>query len=237
MDIIQVKHNSNLFWLGRYTERVYTTLLTFFDYYDLMLDKDKDCYKIFLGKLGIYDKYGDFESFVRGYIFDEGQGGEGLGDAFTVHSAFRFAYDNAMVIRNVIGSESLAYIHLALDAFLFSRKAGNLRLALMPAIDYIVAFWGSIDDKFAIGETGTILKCGKLVERLDLYVRFSYNNENIKNECQNLMYVTRHTHRRDAPYSCNTEQIPVLLGVLENYPERVDEALGCLSRLFEVKEA
>jgi hypothetical protein len=236
MDIISVDHSSNLFWLGRYAERVYTTLFTFFDYYDKMLDKDKGCYRTFLEKLEIEDKYGGSDSFVRGYFYNDGVDEP---DDFSVDAAFRSAYDNALVLRHVIGSESLAYIHLAVDAFHYSRDASNLRLALMPALDYLLAFWGSIDDKLANGEAGNIIKCGKFVERLDLYFRFSYNHRRISAECEKLCNILAY-FRKGNPYHYNTEQLSVLVevvGMKGRYKERLEEVLDCLNRLFEERSA
>ncbi|MDR0248800.1 MAG: alpha-E domain-containing protein [Oscillospiraceae bacterium] len=236
MGIISVEHSSNLYWLGRYAERIYTTLYTFFDYYDRILDKDKDCYKVFLGKLHIEDKYGDHESFIRGYLYNDGVAEP---DTFSVSAAFGFAQDNALVMRDVIGSESLAYIILAADAFHYSRDAHNLRLALMPAVDYLLAFWGSIDDKLASGEEGTIIKCGKLIERLDLYFRFSYDHRLIAAEHEKLCHVLRHI-RKGNPYFYNTKQLSVLVevvGMKGRYAERLDDVLNCLGRLFERQSA
>ena len=55
MGIISVEKADRLFWLGRYTERVLTTLTTFFDYYDKMIDENPDVYKIFCEKISIPD--------------------------------------------------------------------------------------------------------------------------------------------------------------------------------------
>jgi uncharacterized alpha-E superfamily protein len=229
MGIISVEHSSNLYWLGRYAERVYTTLYTFFNCYDITLDKDKNSYRDFLEKLDIEDKYGDYQSFVEGYLYDEAE-------YFSVSSAFRYAYDNALVIRNVIGSEALAYIQLAVDAFHSSRGEKNLHLALMPAMDYLLAFWGSIDDKLANAEARNIIKCGKLVERLDLYFRFSYDHRLINSEYEKLYHIVARMRKG----FCNTQHLAVLVEVLaveESYKERLDEVLDCLSRLFEEQAA
>jgi uncharacterized alpha-E superfamily protein len=228
MGIISVEHSSNLYWRGRYAERVYTTLGTFFNYYDITLDKDKNSYRDFLEKLEIEDKYGDYKTFVQGYLYGA--------DCFTVNSAFRYAYDNALVTRNTIGSEALAYIELAAGVFRSSRGAKNLRLALMPVMDYLLAFWGSIDDKISSGEARTIMKCGKLVERLDLYFRFSYDQKLIDSEYEKLCHVVARVRKG----FCNTQQLAVLVEVLaieESYKERLDEVLECLSKLFEEQAA
>lgn len=229
MGIISVEHSSNLYWLGRYVERFYTTLHTFFECCDATLDRDKNSYKDFLRNLEIEDIYGDYQRFIQGYLYDGAY-------SFTVNSSLRCAHDNALVTRNVIGSEALAYIQLATDAFLASRDASNLRLALMPAMDYILAFWGSVDDKLASGEARTIIKCGKLVERLDLYFRFSYDHKLINNEYEKLCHVLARVRKG----YCNTQQLAILVEVLaieESYKERLDEVLDCLSRLFEEQAA
>ncbi|MDR2555023.1 MAG: alpha-E domain-containing protein [Fibromonadaceae bacterium] len=223
MGTISVEYGSNLYWLGRYAERTYTTLNTFFEYYDKTLDKDKNSYKEFLESLEIDDKYSDNRHFIRGFLYDK--------DSFCVMSTLRFAHDNALVCRNVIGSEALAYIQLAMDAFSSSRDAKNLRLALMPVIDYLLAFWGSLDDKLANGEERTIIKCGKFIERLDLYFRFSYNHKLIKNEYEMLCHILARVREG----LCNTQHLAVLTDALatENYKARLKEVLESLNKIFE----
>ena len=45
MGIISIEKADHLFWLGRYTERVFTTLRMFFKYFDEMLDMDNRAYE------------------------------------------------------------------------------------------------------------------------------------------------------------------------------------------------
>jgi len=106
----------------------------------------------------------------------------------------------------------------------------------MPAIDYLLAFWGSIDDKIANGEARTIIKCGKLVERLDLYFRFSYDHKLINSEYEKLCHVLARVRKG----FCNARHLAVLVEVLaieESYKARLDEVLDSLSRLFEEEQA
>jgi len=224
MGIISVEHSSNLYWLGRYAERVYTTLDTFFDYYDAMLDKDKNSYRIFLEKLGAEDKYGNYENFIQGFLYGT--------EHFTVNLAFRNAYDNALVVRNTIGSESLAYMELAINTFRSCQNSKNLRLALMPVMDYLLAYWGNIDDRLAASEAGTFIRCGKLVERLDLYFRFFYDNKFINEEYEKLCHILARVRRG----FCNTKHLSVLVEILaieNSYKERLPEVLHSLNKLFE----
>jgi uncharacterized alpha-E superfamily protein len=224
MGPISVEHSSNLFWLGRYVERVYTTLVTLFDYYDTMLDKDINSYREFLEKLGIPDKYGNYETFMKEFLYGE--------DGFSINSAFRFAHDNALVIRNMIGSESLAYIDLASRTFHSNRDAKNLRLSMMPVIDYLLAFWGCVDDKLYSSEARNIIKSGKFVERLDIYFRFFCDNDVINGEFEKLCHIIGRMRKG----ICNTRELAVLVEILaidDFYKERFDETIASLNKLFE----
>jgi uncharacterized alpha-E superfamily protein len=225
MGIISVEHRGNLYWLGRYAERVYTTLQIFFDHYDITLDKDKNSYQNFLDRLEIEDRYGDYQGFIRGFLFDKT-------DMNSISAAFHGAYDNALVLRNSIGSEALAYIQLAMDVFHSCRNTKNLRLAFMPVMDYLLAFWGSIDDKLFDGEARTIIKGGKLVERLDLYFRFNYEHKLLNSEYEKLCNVLS----RAPKGLCNTQHLAILVEVMaieDSYKERQEEVLGSLNQLFE----
>jgi uncharacterized alpha-E superfamily protein len=225
MGVISVEHRGNLYWLGRYAERVYATLHSFFDHYDITLDKDKNSYRNFLINLEIEDRYGDYKSFINGFLFDKT-------DKNSISAAFHNAYDNALVIRNSIGSEALGYIQLAMDAFHSSQNKKNLRLALMPVMDYLLAFWGSIDDKLFDGEARTIIKGGKLVERLDLYFRFNYEHKLINSEYEKLCNILA----RAPKGLCNTQHLAVLVEVMaieNSYKERQEEVLDNLNCLFE----
>jgi uncharacterized alpha-E superfamily protein len=225
MGIISLEHRGNLYWLGRYVERVYATLHSFFDHYDITLDKDKNSYRNFLESLEIEDSYGDYQGFIRGFLFDRK-------DDNSISTAFHNAYDNALVIRNSIGSEALAYVQLAMDVFHSCKKTKNLRLALMPVMDYLLAFWGSIDDKLFDGEARTIIKGGKLVERLDLYFRFQYEHKLINSEYEKLCHVLA----RAPKGLCNTQHLAILVEVMaieNSYTERQEEVLSGLNRLFE----
>jgi uncharacterized alpha-E superfamily protein len=224
MGIISVEHRGNLYWLGRYAERVYATLHSFFDYYDITLDKDKNSYRNFLDSLEIEDTYGDYEGFIRGFLFDKK-------DTNSISAAFHRAYDNALVIRNSIGSEALAYIQLAMDVFHSCKNTKNLRLALMPVMDYLLAFWGSIDDKLVDGEARTIIKGGKLVERLDLYFRFNYEHKLLNSEYEKLCNIIA----RAPKGLCNTQYLAILVEVMaieNSYKERQEEVLNALQQLF-----
>lgn len=175
MGIITVDKSDHLFWLGRYTERVHTTLKLYFKGTDKMLDNDPDYYAVFCEKIGIPDIYGSRENFIKTYPFDEK-------DSNSVISNLNRAYDNAIVMRDYIGTETMAYIQLAIDD-VNAAKAGNTPLAdLMLAVDHILAFWGCVNDIIDDETIRNIIKLGKGVERVDLYLSLDLRASEIKRE-------------------------------------------------------
>lgn len=135
MGIISIKSTDNLFWLGRYVERVFTTLRVFSEYYDKMIDKDENAYIDFCNKLGIENTYSYKQEFITKYLFDEN-------DPNSVMSNLLCAYDNAVVMRNEISSETLSYIQMAVNYMEQGRESSAPMLKLQEVFDCIFAFWG-----------------------------------------------------------------------------------------------
>ena len=119
MGIISLEQADRLYWLGRYTERVYTTLRMFCQSFDVMIDELGDSYREFCKKLDIPDSYGDKAAFLKQYPFD-------CENPDSIISNLDRAYGNAVVLRESIGSEALSYIQLDLYARL---GAGGKELA------------------------------------------------------------------------------------------------------------
>ncbi len=57
MGIISLEKSNHLYWLGRYSERAFTTIRIFMDAYDTMLDQDPNAYKHICEKLHIRYAY------------------------------------------------------------------------------------------------------------------------------------------------------------------------------------
>ena len=107
MGIISVEQTNRLYWLGRYAERVYTLVRCYFKSYDTMIDEIRDSYHDFCQMIDIPDIYQDKQDFMKSYPFDEN-------NPDSIISNLIRAYDNAIVLRESIGSESLSYIQLAI---------------------------------------------------------------------------------------------------------------------------
>ena len=225
MGIISIEKADRLFWIGRYTERVFTTLVTFFDYFDQMIDGDQDAYKKFCEKVAIPDIYGDKETFIRRYLFDPE-------DPNSVYSNLDRAYGNAMVMRDEISSHTLAYIQMAQDCLKMADTYAP-HYDLQQVIDYLHAFWGCVDDRVDDEECRNLMKCGKYLERLDLYMRLGYPTKNIEKEYSKFL---NRLHRIHFGYNLSAEAaLTEIINQGDNWKDHYQDALNALWNLFEVR--
>ena len=151
MGIISIENTDRLYWLGRYSERVYTTLRIFFDRYDSMIDLADDEYKDYCKRQEIPNIYTSSEDFAERYCFDET-------DENSIISNLTRAYDNAIELREEIGSMALSYVQLAVYAMNDAKKSIAPLLELQQTRDNIVAFWGIVDDSVDDEHVRSIIK-------------------------------------------------------------------------------
>lgn len=164
MGIISVENTDRLYWLGRYSERVYTTLKLFAASYDDMIDSSLTSYEEFCRRLDIPNIYTSGEHFIQAYCFDGT-------DPNSIFSNLTRAYDNCITLREELGSETISYIQLAVYAMNKAKASSAPMIELQEVIDDILAFWGIVDDVIDSENVRNLVKVGKRVERLDLYAR------------------------------------------------------------------
>ena len=177
--ILSVEHSDQLYWLGRYSERVYTTLRYFAERFDSLIEVKNEDYDEFCRRQDIPNIYTSKEDFIARYCFDEN-------DPNSIYANLMRAYDNAIVLREEIGSETLAYIQLAVYAMNKAKLSDAPLVQLQKVVDNIVAFWGMADDDIDSGRVRSMIKLGKRVERIDLYARMKENPVELKREMKRL---------------------------------------------------
>lgn len=187
MGIISLENSSRLIWLGRYTERTFTICRTLSRYFDRMIDRDEYAYREFLDCLGLPYIYGSRDAFIRTYIFDPG-------DPNSLASQLNHALDNAIEMREELTSDTLCYIQMAQDTLREDSEHSAPMLTLQQVVDDLFAFWGSADDNIASEECRMLIKCGKYVERLDLYVRLGYGFREVEKEASKLINRLSRSH-------------------------------------------
>ncbi|MCC8135483.1 MAG: alpha-E domain-containing protein [Ruminococcus sp.] len=229
MGTISIEHGDRLFWLGRYTERVFTTLKVLEKYYDKMIDENPQFYVEYLNSFGLSDIYGSSDKFLKSFLYEKE-------NPNSIANSLERAYDNGIVLREEISTDALSFIQMAMDTLENTKDSSRgLILNLLPLEDILFGFWGCIDDYILDEEIKTIIYCGKCVERLDLYLRLGYDFKAAEAEfarlCKYLARVPKNT-----PYRYNTKQLSVLveaLGTPEDYRMGKSDAISALGRLFE----
>ena len=180
MGIISVEQVDHLYWLGRYTERVYTTLKIYSESFDKMIDESEDSYQKYCESLDIPNIYESKEDFLRRYPFD-------ISVPDSIISNLNRAYDNAIVLRETIGSEALSYIQLSIYAMNNASKSDAPLIDLQQIMDDLLAFWGLVDDQIDSEQIRNIIKTGKRIERIDLYARLEVEKSSLVREVHRMI--------------------------------------------------
>ena len=168
MTVLSRENSARLFWLGRYSERVYTGL------------------RDFMAKSGAINS-----NYVARCCLDEDNPDSA---AFSLMRA----YDNAIVLRDEITSDTFSYIQMAVYEMKNAQRSPAPLLQLQKVIDNIAAFWGMADDRIDDEHVRGIIKLGKRVERVDLYARMNWADEDMRREIRRLYYRVR---KAGLPYS------------------------------------
>ncbi len=166
MSILSLENSERLFWLGRYSERVYTGIKFFAEKFDEMTGNSPKTSKA---------------DFTAQYCFDES-------NQSSIYYSLMRAYDNAIVLRDEIGTATFSYIQLAVYEMNRAKISPAPLLELQKVTDNIAAFWGMADDVIEDEHARSIIKFGKRLERVDLYARMKADSENLRREIRRLTY-------------------------------------------------
>ena len=174
--VISANTANQLFWLGRYAERGYLMLHLMRRAYDEVIDvpKGESPYSDFLEKLGVYVSNNMTSSYqMMAQLYDPET-------VSSLHNIIERMMDNAILLRPYICSESFSYIELCRDFLRGKAEAKEMNITeLQPITDWLLAFWGSIRER-VYGRVYAMLEVGRLVEHLDMNIRFEYKQYRIE---------------------------------------------------------
>ena len=221
MSGITTEGANELFWMGRYVERVYTTIAEFFHGYDSMID-DRLTYQEICRRFSIPNVYTDQRDFLRRYPFDDT-------NPDSIISNLIRAHDNAIVLREDIGSETLAYIQLAIYDMRKAAISSVPLVEMMRVVDDLFAFWGCMDDTVADYSERSIVKAARRVERIDIYLRLGMPPSAIEPQIGRL-------NRRIASTGLRYDQtaVPRIRELLASGREGYPEAIRIIESMVDV---
>lgn len=181
--ILSANTANRLFWLGRYAERGYLFLHLMRKAYDEVLDVpvgETPVYSNFLKKLDVYTE-GSLDTSYQ--IMDQLYNPETV---TSLRSIIELMMDNAIVLRTEIKTESFSYIEICRDLIRVKSIQRDTNITnLQPITDALLSFWGSIQER-VYGQARTFLMMGKLIEHLDMNIRFDYHHYRIEEAMEEL---------------------------------------------------
>ncbi len=170
----------SLYWMGRYIERVYQSIGMYKETYDKLIDQDAEYFTQECERMGIQNTFESSMDFAWRIAFD-------TANPLSIISNLYRVYDNAMIMRDEITSESLSYVHLALAEMKRGKTSEAPLMELQNVEDLIFAFWGCIDDKVDDQGVRNTIKIGKHIERLDILLRRDADRSDLVREINRLM--------------------------------------------------
>lgn len=180
MGTVTLSKQNRLFWLGRYSERVYTTIQIMLQQYDRLIDSEGMDYLAFCRDMGIPCRYDNGKDFCRRYLFDSA-------DPNSVRSSVDAMLGNGMVLRETISTPTLAYLQMAQSAMDLAARSESPGVELQWVMDDIMAFRGSFDDSVEQESARNITKSGTCVERISLILRLDWQRPRLEREMQKLL--------------------------------------------------
>lgn len=182
--IISASNANRLYWLGRYEERVYTTMHLLRRVYDKMIDGKPEEYSVFWRKFNVENTYSSHDEFELGMLYDET-------NPSSVISAQLRAMDNAMVLRSNIMSESLSYLEMSLAKLRECKVAKTRNITeLQQLTDWSLAFFGCVEQRVENNVVLCLIYLGRIVEYIDTLVRFDYPVERVRYAYEGLSLYT-----------------------------------------------
>jgi uncharacterized alpha-E superfamily protein len=162
---------TNLYWLGRYIERIEATLLQIITAYDCIIDVDKEAGVKLYKKVGVDLEYKNAQEFLCNAILGE-------------HSASLivlsgFARENTIISRNYIDTEAFGEI---IELHALFQKASKSHIFIDynfidSAQSLICEFWGQTSKRQLRKNSDYFLRLGKRVEEADFHFRFDKDIE------------------------------------------------------------
>lgn len=143
------------------------------------MDGREGDYADYCFRLGIPGGYANTVDFCKRYFFDRN-------NPNSLASSLVYAYDNAVVLRDTLTTDTLSYIQLAMNAMEKAAQCDTPAIALQWVLDDIRAFRGACEETVFDEETRSMIKLGTSVERVDLYLRLGDEPERTRKEFERL---------------------------------------------------
>lgn len=159
---------TNLYWFGRYLERIEATLLEVVKAFDKIIDLDKDAGKKLFKNLEIDIEYTNAKEFLQNAVFGN--------HPSNINNLMEYARENAIISRVDMYTEAFGSVIELSD--LIKQESVNSQVEFTfidNVLSLISAIWGKLTRKQKRNTSDYFIRLGKLVEKVDFHLRLEKN--------------------------------------------------------------
>lgn len=191
VQLLTANSATNLYWLGRYIERINGILIHLMPAYDKSIDIDKNAGKALYESFGIELEYSNAHEFLEVAIFGD--------HPSNLATLAEFARENAIICRSYINTEAFGEI-IELNAMLknAANSYSDIDYKLInDALSLISEIWGEVSKVSKSNTSDHFLKLGRLIEKLDFHLRFNPPDEHSANILDSIAGITEFIKTQD----------------------------------------
>ena len=162
---------NNLYWFGRYLERIEATLLEVIEAFDKIIDSDKDFGKEIYKKLEIDLEYSNAKNFLNEAVFGNHHA--------NLHILINYAKENAIICRTNMDTEAFGSVIELSNLLKHScNNTFDLDYEFIDKVQSLISeIWGELTRKQHRQASDYFIRLGKLVEKVDFHLRLGRDKE------------------------------------------------------------
>ena len=161
---------TNLYWFGRYLERIEATLLEIVTASDKIIDTDKEAGVKLFKKLEIDIEYKNTKDFLNVAIF-------GNHDS-NINNLIEYARENAIISRADMYTEAFGSAIELSNLIKHGSYLPHVDCSFLDEVlSLISSIWGKLTRRQKRDTSDYFIRLGKLVEKVDFHLRLEKNKE------------------------------------------------------------
>ena len=161
---------TNLYWFGRYLERIEATLLEIVTPSDKIIDTDKEAGVKLFKKLEIDIEYKNTKDFLNVAIF-------GNHDS-NINNLIEYARENAIISRADMYTEAFGSVIELSNLIKHGSYLPHVDCSFLDEVlSLISSIWGKLTRRQKRDTSDYFIRLGKLVEKVDFHLRLEKNKE------------------------------------------------------------
>ena len=159
---------TNLYWFGRYLERIEAILLEVVPAFDKIIDIDKDYGKKLYGKLEIEIEYKNSKEFLNVALFSD--------HLANINTLMEFARENAIICRADMYTSAFGSVIQLADLIKKEKNTSQVEFRFIDKVLSLISeIWGELARREKRNTSDYFIRLGKLVEKVDSHLRLERN--------------------------------------------------------------